>query len=281
MTDEAKPATVAAGLRDDYVKLLKKALTMALWDARDGSQPIPVRLGLRGQAKKLVKLMVGAGETPGLDSKSARENGRDWPQLAHTMIGLKRMDNLQSCVERVIRDDVPGDLIETGVWRGGACIFMRGILKAYGVRDRCVWVADSFEGLPPPDLENYPADAGDPHHTFIGLAVSMEDVQRNFAVYDLLDDQVRFLKGWFKDTLPQAPMERLAVARLDGDMYESTMDALKHVYPKLSPGGYLIVDDYGAVAGCKQAVEDYRQAQGITEPIQEIDGFGVFWRRAR
>jgi O-methyltransferase len=281
MTDTAQPETVAAGLREDYIKLLKKALTMTLWDARDGSQSIPIRLGLKGHAKKLAKRMLGTEETPGPDSKYARETGRDWPQMAHTMIGLKRMDNLQFCVESVIRDDVPGDLIETGVWRGGACIFMRGILKAYGVRDRCVWVADSFEGLPPPNPEDYPADAGDPHHTFNALAVSMENVRANFAAYGLLDDQVRFLKGWFKDTLPQAPMKRLAVARLDGDMYESTMDALKHMYPKLSPGGYLIVDDYGAVAGCKQAVEDYRQAQGITEPIQEIDGFGVFWRRAR
>jgi len=281
MSDEAKPATVAAGLRDDYIKLLKKALTMTLWDARDGSQAIPVRLGLRGQAKKLVKLMVGAGETPGLDSKSARETGRDWPQLAHTMIGVKRMDNLQFCVESVLQESVPGDLIETGVWRGGACIFMRGILKAYGIHDRTVWVADSFAGLPPPDEGKYPADAGDKHHTLTSVAVGLEQVKANFERYGLLDDQVRFLKGWFKDTLPTAPIPCLAVARLDGDMYESTMDGLKHTYPKLSVGGYLIVDDYGVVRGCKQAVDDYRQAHGITEPIQPIDGWGVFWRRSR
>jgi hypothetical protein len=197
------------------------------------------------------------------------------------MIGLERLDNLQRCVENALEDDVPGDLIETGVWRGGATIFMRAILKAYGVADRRVWVADSFEGLPPPDREKYPQDAGDPHYTFKELCVSLEEVKRNFERYGLLDDQVRFLKGWFKDTLPAAAIERLAVVRLDGDMYESTMDGLVHLYPKLSAGGYLIVDDYGAVAGCRRAVEDYRASRGITEEIRDIDGIGVFWRRTR
>ncbi len=92
---------------------------------------------------------------------SVRAVGRDWPARADSMIGLRRMDNIQDCIETVIRDDVPGDLIETGVWRGGATIFMRGVLKAYEDTTRTVWVADSFEGLPPPDPARYPADAGD------------------------------------------------------------------------------------------------------------------------
>ena len=172
------------------------------------------------------------------------------------------------------------DLIETGVWRGGATIFMRGILKAHGVKDRTVWVADSFEGLPLPDSSKYPADAGSIHHEMTPLAVSLEQVKAHFEKYGLLDNQVQFLKGWFKDTLPAAAFTKLAVARLDGDMYESTMDGLTHLYPKLSPGGYLIVDDYGPVPACRQAVEDYRQAHRITEPIQQIDWGSVFWQRA-
>ena len=113
------------------------------------------------------------------------------------------------------------------------------------------------------------------------LAVSVDEVKANFERYGLLDDQVRFLKGWFKDTLPATPIKQLAVARLDGDMYESTMDALGALYPKLSPGGYLIVDDYGAVPACRQAVEDYRTKMGIKEPVQDIDGLGAYWQRAR
>lgn len=264
-----------------YIELLKKCLTMMLWDARDGSQASPVDSRLAPRTKRLIKGMLGMDQKDAAqtDPNTAREQGRDWPLLAHTMIGLKRMNNLQFCVEDVIRNQVPGDLIETGVWRGGACIFMRGILKAYGVSDRKVWVADSFAGLPEPDPEKYPADAGDIHHTMTPLAVSLDQVKSHFAKYDLLDEHVCFLKGWFKDTLPTAPVERLAVARLDGDMYESTMDALVALYPKLSVGGYLIVDDYGCVPGCKKAVEDYRKKHGICDVIQPIDGFGVFWQR--
>ena len=109
----------------------------------------------------------------------------------------------------------------------------------------------------------------------------MDRVRANFARYGLLDEQVHFLKGWFKDTLPIAPIERLAVARLDGDMYESTMDAIEALYPKLQPGGFLIMDDYGAVPACKQATEDYRERCGIREPIVPIDWTGVYWRKTR
>ena len=211
--------------------------------------------------------------------RQARMLGRDWPLRAHSMIGKARMDNLRALVEQVIARDIPGDLIETGVWRGGACIFMRALLAAYNVEDRIVWCADSFEGLPKPDSERYPADRGDPHHTFAPLAVSLEEVRANFARYRLLDDRVRFLKGWFKDTLPAAPIERIGLLRLDGDMYESTMDALRALYAKVSIGGFIIVDDYGAVAGCRQAVADFRAAHGIADPIRDIDGIGAWWTR--
>ena len=213
-------------------------------------------------------------------SPAIRAEGRDWPAYAHTMIGLKRLENLQFCVEEILDRGVPGDLIETGVWRGGATIFMRAILKAYGAHDRQVWVADSFEGLPAPDPVKYPADEGDRLHEYSELAIPLEQVRSNFARYDLLDDQVRFLKGWFRDTLPQAPIERLALIRLDGDMYESTMDALVNLYPRLSRGGYLIVDDYGCYASCRQAVHNYRETNGITDEIHEIDWTGIYWQRS-
>lgn len=208
-----------------------------------------------------------------------RMNGKDWPPFAETMIGYKRLSNVQYCVEEVIKNNVPGDLIETGVWRGGTVIFMRAILKAYAITDRRVWAADSFEGLPKPDPGKYAADKDDIFYTFDELKVSLDDVRKNFEKYGLLDDQVRFLKGWFKDTLPVAPLEKLAVLRLDGDMYESTMDALVSLYPKLSPGGFIIIDDWGVVEGCRLAVEDYRKQQQITEEIIPIDKDGVYWQK--
>ncbi len=219
-------------------------------------------------------------EEPGVDP-SVRHEGRDWPSHAETMIGTRRLDNLVHCVTAVLQDDVPGDLIETGVWRGGATILMRGVLAAYGVTDRTVWVADSFRGLPPPDGERYPADAGINLWEEPFLAVDADQVRANFARYGLLDEQVQLLEGWFRDTLPLAPIQRLAVMRLDGDLYESTNDALEALYPKLSPGGYVIVDDYGAIGACRDAVDGFRARAGIDDPLAEIDWTGVFWQRSR
>jgi len=141
-----------------------------------------------------------------------------------------------------------------------------------------VWVADSFCGLPTPNPK-YAADVNDQHHAYPELAISLEEVQANFAKYDLLDNQVVFLKGWFSETLPKAPIEQLAVLRLDGDMYESTIDGLIHLYDKVSAGGFIIVDDFGAVQGCQQAILDFRTARHIDDPMRNIDNVGIFWQK--
>ncbi|MFK4492810.1 TylF/MycF/NovP-related O-methyltransferase [Bradyrhizobium sp. USDA 336] len=206
-----------------------------------------------------------------------RAVGRDWPSRAETMIGTARMRNLRVLTQRALQESVPGDLIETGVWRGGACIYMRGILAAAGDTSRRVFVADSFRGLPAPDEAAYPADAGDQHHTFAQLAVSRAEVEANFRRYALLDEQVVFLEGWFKDTLPTAPIEKLAVLRLDGDMYESTINTLSALYGKVSPGGFVIVDDY-ILKACAQAVDDFRARYGIVAPMHEVDGAAIWWQ---
>jgi hypothetical protein len=195
-----------------------------------------------------------------------------------SMLPLSRLDNVHFCIDDVIRSNVPGDFIETGVWRGGTTILMRAVLKAYEIVDRVVWVADSFEGLPEPDADKYPIEA----KTHAGsvmkkaynyFAASLEEVQANFKAYDLLDDQVRFLKGWFKDTLPVAPIKLLSIMRLDGDYYESTMDALINLYDKLSVGGYVIVDDYGEESWtyCRRAVDTFREQRGIKDPLIRVD----------
>lgn len=259
-----------------YLDLMKKSLTCTQYADLDGSAWLPSkrihRLALRLVVPQKVRLSK-------ITPPEQRAEGKDLPLLAQTMAGMKRLENLQFCVETVLTDGVPGDLIETGVWRGGCSILMRAILKAHGVADRTVWVADSFAGLPKPDAEKYPADASDKHYTRPQLAISLEAVRANFERYGLLDDQVQFLKGWFKDTLPTAPIKQLAVVRLDGDMYESTMDGLNNLYPKLQPGGFIIIDDFGCLPQCSQAVHDYRQKHGITEPIETIDWTGAFWRR--
>ena len=269
-------ASVSEDLRDLYIELVKKSLTCSLYEGHDGTVYRPSNPVRRALLRSLLPDDVRLVQRIPDDE---RAEGKDWPSLALTMVGTKRLDNLHDCVLTVLKDGVPGDFIETGIWRGGAVILMRAILKSHGVTDRTVFAADSFEGLPKPDEGAYPVDQGDPHWTFNELAVSLEQVRANLARYGLLDEQVQFLKGWFKDTLPRAPIERLAVVRLDGDMYESTMTAIEALYPKLQPGGFLIVDDYGAVPGCKQAIEDYRARWGITDPIETIDWTGVCWRK--
>ena len=252
-----QPAS-AEFLRARYLDLMRACLTGMIYDdpaqAFDGSGPA------------------------GFD-RSKREVGLDWPLRAQSMIGAKRMLQLQQSAEYVIERGVPGDFIETGVWRGGACILMRAVLLAWGVTDRTVWLADSFAGLPPPDEERYPADRGLDLTTYTALSVPIDEVKENFRRYGLLDPQVKFLPGWFRDTLPRAPIERLAILRLDGDLYESTIQALDALYDKVSPRGYVIVDDYLTFDACRLAVEDFRRARGIQEPIVTIDAGGVYWQR--
>jgi Macrocin-O-methyltransferase (TylF) len=205
---------------------------------------------------------------------------------AISMCPLGRFENIEFCVNDILKNQIPGDLIETGVWRGGATIFMRALLKVHGVTDRNVWVADSFEGLPEPDPELYPVEAkahGGKVMTKVynHFAVGLEDVQRNFRAFGLLDDQVHFLKGWFKDTLPTAPIEKLALIRLDGDYYESTRDGLVNLYDKLSVGGYVIVDDYGEDMWtyCRRAVDEFRAERNIQDPILRVDSKCHYWQR--
>lgn len=266
-----------------YLDLLKRCLMNSIYSNYEVRDFVPSRNYKRLFYDFLLKPLFrrsGARVVTAYDyDDQKRLNGTDWSPMAHTMIGKHRLDNLQHCIQHVLENRIPGDFIETGVWRGGATIFMRAMLMAYGETSRKVWVADSFEGLPAPDEKTYPKDMDDKHHTHSELAISIETVQDNFRKYGLLDDQVCFLKGWFKDTLPAAVIERLAILRLDGDMYESTMDGLRNLYHKLSPGGFLIVDDYGAVPACREAVLDFRSEHKINDEVIRIDWGGVYWQK--
>jgi O-methyltransferase len=225
-------------------------------------------------------LSVGSLPDGGTASRTLRDDdlklraiGIDWPLQGLTMIGLQRLDDLQACVESIVRDGVEGDLIEAGAWRGGASILMRATLDTLGEHGRCVWVADSFQGFPVDD-------AGEEIDlsTYDFLAVPMEEVKANFARFGL-EDGVRFVPGFFEDTLPSLADGRWAMVRLDGDTYGATMTALESLYPGLSPGGHLVVDDYGLVEECRRAVDDFRARHGITERLEEVDWNAARWRR--
>jgi O-methyltransferase len=263
-------------LVDVYLDLLERALTHTLYE------PIDVDVQGRRRMRRLKNVLRRRGVITMFGSPADaanRDEGRDWPVFAHTMMGRRRLSHLRACVEQVLADEVPGDLIEAGVWRGGAGILMRGILRAKHVCERDVWLADSFAGLPPPQSRAHPTDAGADWHEWSQLVVTRSEVEANFRRYGLLDDRVRFLQGWFSETLPTVANRRWALIRLDGDMYGSTLDSLAHLYPGLSAGGYVIVDDYYALASSRQAVDDYRAEHEISEPIQRIDWTGAYWRR--
>ncbi len=207
-----------------------------------------------------------------------RAMGSDWPFGGLTMIGLKRLDDLQRCIESVVADGVPGDVIEAGVWRGGASILARATLDTLGESDRTVWVADSFRGLPPPDGEAFPEDRGLDLSQVDYLVAPVEEVRGNFERFGL-DRGVEFLEGFFSDTLSQLRGHPWSVIRLDGDTYEATWVSLEALYPSLSAGGYVIIDDYLLIKEVKVAVEEFREQRGITAPIQGIDWVGVRWRK--
>ncbi len=211
--------------------------------------------------------------------RGIRNPGTLGPSMAQTMVGVDRLHNLWHLVQTALDEHIPGDFIETGVWRGGCCILMRGILAANGVRERKVYVADSFKGLPPPKPGLYPADRDSDLHMHPELSVPVDVVKANFNRYGLLDDQVVFVEGFFSDTLPSLQCGPFALIRLDGDLYESTYVALQHLHPKVSPGGFVIIDDFGVVPACRQAVLEYREHHKIDSPIHQVDRSGVWWRK--
>ena len=198
--------------------------------------------------------------------------------LAYTMTGRQRLDHLEACLDDIRTGGVRGDLIETGVWRGGCGIFMRGYLAVHAMADRRVWLADSFAGVPAP---SHAIDAGDTLFRQDDLlAISRPLVEDAFRRFDLLDDRVRFVEGLFEETLPGLETGPLALLRLDGDLFTSTRAALEALYDRVVPGGWIIIDDYGAVQGCRIATDMFRHVRGITTPLDRVDWTCVAWRKS-
>jgi O-methyltransferase len=269
-----------AGSRQLYLDLLKRCVMNTIYE----DSPAPAYV----IGEQLVQYTQYSADK--------RLAGQDWPSSAHTMIGLKRLNNIQALAEDVLSSGVEGDFIEAGVWRGGATIFMRGILKAYGIQNRCVWVADSFRGFPKPEqttersysspgfklirerLANNDPSLGS-SLKMLGQGTQLEEVKQNFARYGLLDEQVKFIQGFFSDTLPSAPVEKLAMLRADGDLYDSTFEILENLYPRVSSGGYVIIDDYNSFQECRRAVNDYLEMNGLQVDLVPIDSDAVFWQK--
>jgi hypothetical protein len=287
LVEEVPEAPGDAGTRSRYLDLLKRALVNLIYpehelrielleeQARSGGPPPAEQLmrDIRYRSPAEFEELVASK----LDGSVRR---RRPSRFSHTMVGMARLDNLEYCARKVFADRVPGDFLEAGVCQGGAAIFLRGLQVAFGQTDRRVWLADSFEGLPPPAHEvdrAWDLDWSEGKQPW--LACDLAAVQDNFRTYGLLDDGVRWLQGWFSDTLPSAPVERLAILRADADLYQSTREILESLYDRVSPGGFVIIDDYGAIEACRHAVDTFRAERGIADPLRRIDWTGVYWRR--
>jgi len=211
-------------------------------------------------------------------------------QLSHLSQG--GMDNIFYCIKRVLKNNIPGDFVEAGVWRGGSCIFARMVFDEYAAKDRNIWACDSFEGFPEDTIDFDKYKLLDFYKDIYGVTSprelnivvpppSLDEVREHFQSFNILDDRIKFIKGWFSDTMPNLAVDKVAILRLDGDMYQSTMDVLTNVYKKVSKGGYVIVDDYGAIfQGCVDAIHEFRENNNILDPLTKIgiDGDGVYWR---
>lgn len=258
----AGPTPAAEGLRNAYLELLK----MALCDLGGTTT---------GAVVTLPDGTAAAKEQEGADV-GLRAAGMDWPRYGMTMVGLRRLDDLQRCVESIVADDVEGDLIEAGTWRGGASILMRATLNSLeGGEDRTVCVADSFQGFPREHAE----DRDDVYlSAFDFVAAPLAQVQANFERFGC-ERGVEWVPGFFANTLPGLAGRRWSLIRLDGDTREATLTTLESLYDGLSAGGYVVIDDYGAIEECRVAVDEFRAARGISEPLEAIDWTGARWRR--
>ena len=201
-----------------------------------------------------------------------------------TMTSPERILAVCNAVEYLAKNKIVGDFVECGVWRGGSMAAAAKTLVHVGTTDRQLWMYDTYDGMSEPTEE----DVDYLGHTAEKLlneqdrddAMSvwccspLDQVKQTMTQTEYPIDQVRFIEGKVEDTLPHTTPEKIAMLRLDTDWYESTRCELEHLFPKLVPGGVLIVDDYGHWEGCRRAVDEYFQKNKIPMLLNRIDYTG-------
>lgn len=272
-------------LNEVYLELEAQLLFSVLCAAENVVMDLPDFWAVRQDGSLLARLKEAkaSGDTVILETGSAvgrpfaNDRLRNYSEYSYTLVGRKRLDHLQQCMEQILAEGIPGDFLEAGVWRGGCCIFMRALLEAHECVDRRVWLFDSFQGLPPATIaadRPYPMS----RDRLPFLAVAEEEVRGNFERFGLLDEQVRFVPGWFSESLAGSPVESIALLRVDADLYSSTFEVLSRLYPRVSKSGWVVIDDYHTLPPCRQAVDDFLEQEGIDVAIEPIDEQAVCWR---
>jgi O-methyltransferase len=268
--------------RELYIDLLKSAI---LNDLYRKYIPPPDEEDIQSAKRTLAALKRRYGDMiqrGGIDEQFVVfQQRRSSVVQAHTLGDRSQVENVEKCLRSIIEDNIQGDLIEAGVFRGGMVLLMAGILEAYGCDDRIVYVADSFEGWPKPIgneviEDSVCFDLFEPAGSF---SAPVDEVVDNFEKYGLMSDSVRILKGWFDETLPRARIDKLSLIRVDADWYESTWTVLDVLYDKVESGGYVIIDDYGLPIGARRAVDQFRKLRQIESPLVWVNDQTVFWRK--
>jgi O-methyltransferase len=194
--------------------------------------------------------------------------------LPYTMIGLKRLRALDRLACRIDELGIPGDVVECGTCNGGSGALLARVAcrSRYGRR---VWLLDSFAGLPAPGRHDPPTAA---RHTGLCRG-SPECVRHVLRRVGVPDEATTLVKGWFQDTLPSLPVGAIALLHVDADWYESVRTVLDHLYAKVAPGGFVVLDDYGYWEGCRRAWEDYCAEHALRVDMTWIDGNAAYLQK--
>lgn len=232
------------------------------------------------------------------DLRHALRLYRTWQVIPYTMLSIPRLSNAYECTAEAIRQHIPGDIAECGVWAGGSTGLMFAAARDSGDANRRFHLFDSFEGLPQPsskdgkdvlqgylkDNQDRVLDEGKGDLIAINACAAPRQLAEElfFKVLGAPPDLIIFHQGWFQNTVPAAvasgQVKQLSVLRIDGDWYESTRICLEHLCPLVSPGGFVIIDDYGHFEGCRKAVDEYLAVHGKGTQLSKIDSDGVYFR---
>jgi hypothetical protein len=195
----------------------------------------------------------------------------------YSMCGKNEINQVKKLLTNIINNNISGCLIEMGIWRGGMSIWMQAILKYYNSK-RDIYLFDTFGTFPEP---NHKKDIYLYNITKLLFEnpASVNDVINNFKKMNLLDNNIKFIVGKFKNTIPNKPINNIALLRCDADHYDSTKIILEHYYWKINKGGYIIIDDYNNIhVACKNAVDEFRTKYNITNKIMDIYLDSVYWQ---
>lgn len=282
-----------------YLDLLRKSLVNELYIELEAQLIYCVLCGAYGEAPDLEELLKArsnrqvinhlfsnkvSGDSvhlKGIDelgNSAIQPHLRNYVEYAHTLLGHERLTHLEACLTQIVAEGIKGDVLQAGCWRGGSAVFLRGVLDVLGESKRRLWVADSFSGLPAstcgPDI-GHEMDAS----VYPVLSVSLDEVKEVFNKYDLLTDGVEFLPGWFSESLRHLPAKRIALLHIDADLYESTLDVLNMCYTNVVNGGFIVIDDYGILPPCREAVDEFLSSQNTEIVPIRVGDHAAYWRR--